>query len=87
MPNYLPLDLRLREAIKQILDSIINPNLPTLGLLLAFLVFDETLSKGTKVHGLFVLALGVSFILYIYLLFQGGTISLEIPEGIFPSLT
>jgi len=87
MPNYLPLDLRLREAIKQILDSIINPNLPTLGLLLAFLVFAETLSKGTKVHGFFVLALGIAFLSYIYLLFQGGTISLEIPEGIFPSLT
>jgi hypothetical protein len=42
---------------------------------------------GSKVHGYIATSLGLSFVAYAYLLFHGGSISIEIPEELIPRLS
>lgn len=69
-------------VVSGFLKSLINPDLPTVGLLLTLAVFVGVLIRGTRVYGAVVLANGVLFAAYVYLAFQGGTVSITLPSGL-----
>ena len=75
--NYLKEipDAQLQSLMNQLLD----PMIPTLGLIVsAFVLVTVTLRK-TKAEGPLLICLGASLIYFWYTLFHGGTITLPIP--------
>jgi len=67
------------SILNPLLSSLVNPSLPMIGLLLTVLVFLECLLRGSKAYGPILILTGLSFIAYLYLLFQGGTLSMTVP--------
>ena len=76
--GYIPADMR--TTINTLLASLIGPAMPPLGILLAALAFLSSLLHGSKVYGLILLVEGLCFIAYLYLAFQGGTLSITLPK-------
>lgn len=70
------------SGINSLISSLVNPVMPPLGLLVAVLVFLSALLRGTKIYGLIVILLGIFYLAYIYLFFHGGTINIQVPQGI-----
>lgn len=70
------------ETVSGFLKSLINPNLPTVGLLLTVFVFIGVVIRGTRAYGAVVIVDGLLFAVYVYLAFQGGTISISLPSGL-----
>lgn len=78
--------LKMRPAVNALLSALIDPALPSIGLIITLLISLSILLRGSKVYGPLQIMLGLSFTAYIYLLFQGGLIDITIPEGIIPTL-
>ena len=69
------------SGVSSVLSSLISPLLLAVGLLLAVSSFLSILLKGTKVHGAIVMMAGALYATYTYLVFQGGSIRVDIPSG------
>jgi hypothetical protein len=77
----------VRRIVGVLLLTIIDPKLSSVGLLITLLTLLYVLLYGSKVHGYITASLGLSFATYAYLLFHGGSISIEIPEELIPRLS
>ena len=77
----------VRRIVSVLLLTIIDPKLSSVGLLITLLTLLYVLLYGSKVHGYIATSLGLSFVAYAYLLFHGGSISIEIPEELIPRLS
>jgi hypothetical protein len=60
-----------------LLSKLIQPTAPTLGLFVVLLVFAAALLRGTRIYGLLLALNGLAFILYVFSLFQGGTVQVQ----------
>ncbi len=65
--------------------ALIHPMLPLAGLLIAAFTFPAVLLRGSKLYGFFVAGLGILFLAYVYLAFQGGAITIAVPENMIPA--
>lgn len=73
-----------REAapIARPLAALVNPALPSLGLAASALLFVAVLARGGKLYGPSLAALGFVLMVYVWLLFRGGTATLTVPEPV-----
>lgn len=70
------------SSASNIASALINPQLPTLGLAIAVLVFLGVMLMGTKAYGPALIVIGLAFVAYVYTVFQGGIINLTVPKGV-----
>jgi len=75
------------SILNPLLSSLVNPSLPMIGLLLTVLVFLECLFRGSKAYGPILMLTGLGFIAYLYLLFQGGTLSMTVPPSLLMGIS
>ncbi len=66
--------------------SLINPILPTIGLLIVALIFLASLLRGTKIYGILLMILGLTLASYVFVAFQGGTVSVTVPRGVIQNV-
>ena len=69
------------STVESVVNSLVSPNLPMIGLAAAAMVFVGVLLRGSRVYGPILVVTGAVFLAYVYVAFQGGTISLDIPQG------
>jgi hypothetical protein len=62
----------------EVLRTLVAPTQPTLGLFIVMLVFAGVFFRGTKVYGPILIQNGLAFMLYVYSIFQGGVVHLEV---------
>jgi hypothetical protein len=65
--------------LQTILNQLINPITPLIGAVASAFVCATILVRKTKMEGPMLLILGATLIAYSYTLFQGGSISIQIP--------
>lgn len=70
-----------------LVSSLVDPNLPLLGLALVPIEFLNVLLRGTRAQGPITIALSFLFIAYISLAFHGGFVGLEIPTSLMAGST
>jgi len=70
------------STLDPLLSSIIDPMLPMIGLVLTVLIFLEYLLRGSKAYGPILILTALSFIAYLYLLFNGGTMTIAPPVSL-----
>ena len=70
------------STLDPLLSSIMDPTLPMIGLVLTVLVFLEYLLRGSKAYGTILILTALSLIAYLYLLFNGGTITITLPASL-----
>ncbi|MGB9778492.1 MAG: hypothetical protein ACPLW8_03720 [Candidatus Bathyarchaeales archaeon] len=89
LPTILPLVVapNVRRMISTFLLAVVDKNLSSAGLFITLLILLYVLLYDSKVHGYITALLGLSFVAYAYLLFHGGSISIEIPEELIPRLS
>jgi hypothetical protein len=80
---YLPANIStvVPQGASALASPLFPPVLPPLGLAITALVFLGFLLRGTGAYGFILLLLGLLFIAYVYILFGGGTIYLQIPSS------
>jgi hypothetical protein len=74
------------SQLQTLLPQILNPITPTIGVIIAALVFATIIFRKTKVEGPMLVLLGISLIGYSYIFFQGGSISIPIPPTILQNV-
>ncbi|MGD0805048.1 MAG: hypothetical protein ABSA11_13360 [Candidatus Bathyarchaeia archaeon] len=62
-----------------LINQLLDPRIPTLGILASLLVLATMMLRKTKLEGPFLILLGASLITYSYVLLHGGTIDIQIP--------
>ena len=72
--------------LQSLLTQILNPIIPTIGVFTSALVFASILLRKTKLEGPMLILLGISLIGYSYILFQGGSINIQIPSSILQNV-
>ncbi len=72
--NAIP-DTQIQGLVNQLLD----PRIPTLGIIASALVFITITLRKTKIEGPLLIFLGATLITYSYVLLQGGTVNFQIP--------
>ncbi|HZW55543.1 MAG TPA: hypothetical protein VFF30_04575 [Nitrososphaerales archaeon] len=77
--SYIP--STVASGVSGILAGFVSPFLLIIGLLIAVFSFLSILLKGTKIYGVVVMMTGALFAIYTYLVFQGGSISVNIPQS------
>ena len=70
------------STVEGVVNALISPDLALLGLAAAALVFLGVLLRGSKAYGPIIIVTGLVFLAYVYTAFQGGTITLNLPQGI-----
>jgi hypothetical protein len=75
------------STLNPLLSSIIDPTLPMIGLLLTVLVFLEYLLRGSKAYGPILILTSLSFIAYLYLFFNGGTMIITLPANLLMGIS
>ena len=70
------------SSFNAFISGLVNPLLPIIGIALGVFGFLGILFRGTRIYGLFVSCIGVLFVAYTYVFFQGGTIHVNIPYGL-----
>jgi hypothetical protein len=68
------------SAVGALVDSLVSPGLPLVGIAVAALVFVGVFLRGTKAYGPVLVVLGLALLAYVYALFQGGTVHVTIPQ-------
>jgi len=76
-----------RAAATSVVSALISSSLPLLGLAATALVFLGMLLRGTRAYGIILLLNGAVFLAYVYVVFQGGTITLSLPPGLPSSVS
>ncbi|MCX6649848.1 MAG: hypothetical protein NTV61_10765 [Candidatus Bathyarchaeota archaeon] len=64
---------------QNIINQLIDPKTPTIGILTAAIVFLTITLRKTRIEGPSLICLGLSLLAYGYTLFHGGNLSLQIP--------
>jgi hypothetical protein len=62
-----------------LINQLLDPRIPTIGILSSFLVLATMMLRKTKLEGPLLILLGASLITYSYVLLHGGTIDIQIP--------
>jgi hypothetical protein len=62
-----------------LINQLLNPIIPTLGILTATLVFSTIILRKTRIEGPSLILLGLTLLVYSYFIFHGGNINLKIP--------
>ena len=75
------------EIIINLVRSLVNPVLPTIGLAVAVLELVSAIMRGSKTYGPITLVLGLLFTSYVYLLFQQGAIVIPLSASIYPGIS
>lgn len=66
-----------------LLTSLVDPTLPIVGLVLVPVIFLCAVFRGTKAYGPLTIVLSLLFAAYIFLLFHGGALQIDISEEMF----
>ncbi len=75
------------STLHNAMSSFVSPELPTIGIIIAVLIFCEQIFKGTRIFGAFLIIMGALFSWYTYAFFQGGTMTMDIPGGLIPGIS
>jgi len=75
------------EIIINLVRSLVNPVLPTIGLAVAVLELVSAIMRGSKTYGPITLVLGLLLTSYVYLLFQQGAIVIPLSASIYPGIS
>jgi hypothetical protein len=75
------------STVHTTLSSFVNPSLPTIGIMIAALIFLDHFFRGTRISGAFFIVTGALFSWYTYTFFQGGTIRIDIPSGLVQGIS
>ncbi|MDG6904392.1 MAG: hypothetical protein JRN20_01250 [Nitrososphaerota archaeon] len=85
LQRFLPPSIS--SQLTSALSSFVSPTLPTIGLVMAALIFLDTMFKKTRIEGAFVMITGGLFAWYTYTIFGGGTMNLAMPSGLVQNIT
>jgi hypothetical protein len=77
----------LAPSIASLVAALVTPTLLAIGLLITALVFVGVVVRGSVVYGPVLVATGLGFIAYFYALFQGGSVSFQIPQELVGNLS
>jgi len=83
--HYLPANVSSHLATA--MSSFVSPTLPLIGLVIVVLIFFDQIFKRTRIEGAFLVVMGAVFAWYTYVIFQGGTLNLNIPSGLVQNIT
>jgi hypothetical protein len=75
------------STLNPLLTGVTSSILPMIGLLLTVLVFLECLLRGSKAYGPILILTGLSFIAYLYLFFNSGTITVNLPASLLMGIS
>ena len=83
--HYLPVNIS--STLSNAISSFVSPTLPLIGLVIVTLIFLHQIFKGTRIEGAFLIMMGSIFAWYTYVVFQGGTMNLNIPTGLIQNIS
>lgn len=86
LSSSLPATIPVKE-LTSLAQEFIPEILPVLGFVIAGLIFLGRIFKKTMLEGPIVLAQGLADLVYLYVVFQGGTMRFTIPANIIPNTT
>jgi hypothetical protein len=77
----------ISSHVQSAMSSFVSPSLPLIGLAIVALIFFDQIFKGTRIEGAFLIIMGSLFAWYTYTIFGGGTMNLNIPQGLVQNIS